>query len=458
MYCRTFCGGEACSHESASNCRSPAIAGLHSSWVTDDVVASCRLSSRKIAELDLVSVFRERGIGAVFNLQQPGEHAHCGDGLCGAGFSYDPCELMDAGVRYYNFGWKDLGVPSMQLLLNIAQVMQDAQRQGMRMLVHCHAGLGRTGLVVAAFLVYAHGISPDGAVAHVRERRPRALQTKQQVAAVHRFSAMLDRARIIFPDGGAPASVADMLLFGQTFLHGEQGRLFRHTPVAFERLCALMARRASLPGVDATAELASACAPGVWVAAGAVEQRALALATDALNAGEWHALELFAPRITLCCVVLLLQTVLAEALHPIAAVEADLAAYAAPPAAAANEWRCVRAPMDRAVAACLASLADAAAAVHALAGVALMQAAAPGVRWGDYAPQAASALAAHLEACARARCATRALSASVSAVVACANDDEGAAAGDELVWEDDADEPAAAACADEAPRPDGNAS
>lgn len=48
-------------------------------------------------------------------------------------------------VYYYNFGWKDYGVASLTTILDMVKVMSFAAQEG-KLAVHCHAGLGRTGL------------------------------------------------------------------------------------------------------------------------------------------------------------------------------------------------------------------------------------------------------------------------------------------------------------------------
>lgn len=49
---------------------------------------------------------------AVFNLEEPGEHPYCGDGIIPkTGFSYTPEDLMKEGIKYFNMHWKDLKVP-----------------------------------------------------------------------------------------------------------------------------------------------------------------------------------------------------------------------------------------------------------------------------------------------------------------------------------------------------------
>jgi len=50
-------------------------------------------------------------------------------------------------VFFYNFGWKDYGVTSLHTVLDMVKVMCFALEEG-RVAVHCHAGLGRTGIEV----------------------------------------------------------------------------------------------------------------------------------------------------------------------------------------------------------------------------------------------------------------------------------------------------------------------
>jgi len=68
------------------------------------------------------------------------------------------------------------------------------ERAGRLVLVHCGAGLGRSGTVAAAFLVRS-GMEPRAAVARVRELRPFAIETEEQERAVVDYAARL-RGRI----------------------------------------------------------------------------------------------------------------------------------------------------------------------------------------------------------------------------------------------------------------------
>jgi protein tyrosine phosphatase domain-containing protein 1 len=90
-----------------------------------------RPSTRIIKEYNIIDVFLEQNIRSVFNLQSPGEHLSCGDGVeKSSGFSYLPDTFMDNGISYYNFGWTDMDTPDMELMLNIVNVMAFALENG----------------------------------------------------------------------------------------------------------------------------------------------------------------------------------------------------------------------------------------------------------------------------------------------------------------------------------------
>lgn len=57
------------------------------------------------------------------DVQEVGEHAHCGRGILPAsGFSYDPEAFMAANIGVYNFSWRDMGVPTLFKMMDIVQV------------------------------------------------------------------------------------------------------------------------------------------------------------------------------------------------------------------------------------------------------------------------------------------------------------------------------------------------
>jgi hypothetical protein len=71
-------GGRSCSHENPARQKAPnAIAGLHSSWVSDQVLAMARPWQDNVLKHDVVSQFKQHNIGMILNLQEVRlAHAH----------------------------------------------------------------------------------------------------------------------------------------------------------------------------------------------------------------------------------------------------------------------------------------------------------------------------------------------------------------------------------------------
>jgi atypical dual specificity phosphatase len=61
---------------------------------------------------------------------------------------------------------------------------------GKRILVHCHAGMGRTNLMLAGYLVYS-GMKPDDALDIVKEKRPFQSINEEQKEAIKEYSYLV---------------------------------------------------------------------------------------------------------------------------------------------------------------------------------------------------------------------------------------------------------------------------
>jgi protein-tyrosine phosphatase len=100
-------------------------------------------------------------------------------------------EAQAQGMETRWFPIPDYGTPSsMQELIELVQFILVRAEQGQTIVIHCKAGLGRTGLVSAACLV-ALGCSVDGAFALVRKIRPGSVETPGQEAYVAEFAQKL---------------------------------------------------------------------------------------------------------------------------------------------------------------------------------------------------------------------------------------------------------------------------
>jgi atypical dual specificity phosphatase len=85
----------------------------------------------------------------------------------------------------------DFTAPSLAELRRAVAVIEEARRAGEAILVHCYMGLGRTGTVIAAYLI-SRGWDAGEAVDYVRRLRPGSIQTESQLNAVYEFAARLE--------------------------------------------------------------------------------------------------------------------------------------------------------------------------------------------------------------------------------------------------------------------------
>lgn len=61
--------------------------------------------------------------------------------------------------------------------------------------VHCFAGIGRTGTMLACFLAHHHDLDATTAIAKLRSMRPDSIDTESQAMAVVEYCALLARKR-----------------------------------------------------------------------------------------------------------------------------------------------------------------------------------------------------------------------------------------------------------------------
>ena len=80
--------------------------------------------------------------------------------------------------------------PSVIQLHDIIQFIEEERDKSKPVLVHCGEGKGRTGTVLAAYLVY-HGATADEAINRVRNSRPESIQSLEQENAIRLFEKSL---------------------------------------------------------------------------------------------------------------------------------------------------------------------------------------------------------------------------------------------------------------------------
>ncbi|RLE37372.1 hypothetical protein DRJ17_06740 [Candidatus Woesearchaeota archaeon] len=95
------------------------------------------------------------------------------------------------GVEIYYNPTRDWWPPHLLELYNIVKWIKSRLDYGHKVLVHCMGGIGRSGTVAAAYLVYAHNYTPWDAVIRVRKKIPGALEVARQEKMVYDLYSLL---------------------------------------------------------------------------------------------------------------------------------------------------------------------------------------------------------------------------------------------------------------------------
>ncbi|MDR1520266.1 MAG: dual specificity protein phosphatase family protein [Planctomycetota bacterium] len=104
----------------------------------------------------------------------------------------EPAALRDAGLAALHLPIADFAAPTQE---QIAEFVAFADRwigAGGAVAVHCGAGYGRTGVMLACYLV-SRGASAEEALRLVRRERPGSVETSEQERSVRDFYLSLAR-------------------------------------------------------------------------------------------------------------------------------------------------------------------------------------------------------------------------------------------------------------------------
>ena len=94
-------------------------------------------------------------------------------------------------VNYLHILSNDMGVPEFDDLVYAVDFIHRRITSNEPVMVHCLAGMGRTGVILACYLVKHQKMSASEATEKVREERPGSIQSYPQEEIIFRFEKSL---------------------------------------------------------------------------------------------------------------------------------------------------------------------------------------------------------------------------------------------------------------------------
>ena len=144
-------------------------------WVIENVLAGCsRPGAGRDGDVDRdLAALRNYGIGALLTLTET---------------ALPSGALERHGMRGLHLPVDDFHAPTTTQMLDALAFLDEARAAGSAVAVHCLAGQGRTGTVLAAYLIRG-GLSSQQAIAEVRAICPGAIEASPQTAALVDWAA-----------------------------------------------------------------------------------------------------------------------------------------------------------------------------------------------------------------------------------------------------------------------------
>ena len=100
------------------------------------------------------------------------------------------------GVEVLHSPVPDFTAPSLNQLLEILRWIERNVYEGKRVLIHCFGGLGRSGTVAVAWLMYSKGLPLREALKRVRSIRPGAVETREQFEVLSELEMYLSHRQL----------------------------------------------------------------------------------------------------------------------------------------------------------------------------------------------------------------------------------------------------------------------
>jgi atypical dual specificity phosphatase len=146
------------------------VMSMNFSWVVDKKLAGSR-GPRSKSDL---TVLKNQGIGTLVRLVEPDEAW------------LTSSQIKEAGLEDYHEPIPDFHAPTQAQIDKIIAYIDSRIEAGIRVGVSCNAGIGRSGVILACYLVHK-GLTAKDALKLVYEKRGRGPEIPEQITAINDY-------------------------------------------------------------------------------------------------------------------------------------------------------------------------------------------------------------------------------------------------------------------------------
>ena len=141
------------------------------SWLVDDKLAGSAIPTSK----DEINWLHEQGVKSIVTIREV------------------PLDENWGGeMKYLHVHSNDMGVPTFDDLKESVDFIHNRIEDNEPVMVHCLAGLGRTGTILACYLIKYEKMSAEDAIQHVREKRHGSIQSFVQEELIFQYAKTLN--------------------------------------------------------------------------------------------------------------------------------------------------------------------------------------------------------------------------------------------------------------------------
>ncbi|MGR3317940.1 MAG: dual specificity protein phosphatase 23 [Candidatus Anammoxibacter sp.] len=142
---------------------------LNFSWLIKDEIAGM---AKPVSLVSDFKFLKSSDIGAIVSLTER---------------PLQPSVIEEFGFEYTHIPVVDFTVPTSDQIDAFVRFSKDLRLKEKKIAVHCDAGMGRTGTMLAVYLVSSKGYTAKDAISEVRKKRPGSIETSEQEDVIYKY-------------------------------------------------------------------------------------------------------------------------------------------------------------------------------------------------------------------------------------------------------------------------------